>query len=949
MALKPWYTLAVPREDLRTGRPMDAAEFAVHLDKVRDGMAPAVYQNPEQFFERTYLTQNLAALATEVIRRLAGERTETSAVFNLATQFGGGKTHALTLLYHLATQGSAVTKWAGVRSLLTSAGVSSVPRAAVAVFVGTEFDSLMGRGGTDGTPLRKTPWGEIAFQLRGEEGLALVAEHERQAIAPGGDVLRQLLPADRPCLILMDELLNYASRFRKSGLTAQLYDFVQNLCETVRGLDRVVLAISIPASELEMTPEDHSDHERFKKLLDRVGKAYMLSGETETAEIIRRRLFEWDLRAIGQNGRVPLSREARQVCNEYTTWVREQHSSFPQWFPFDHAPEAFAATYPFHPMVLSVFERKWRSLPRFQQTRGTLRLLALWVARAYQEGYRGAHRDPLIGLGTAPLDDTLFRAAVFEQMGEARLEAVVTTDICGKTEAHALRLDMEATEALRQARLHRKVATAIFFKSNGGATTRHEATVPEIRLAVAEPGLDLGNIETALEALTTSCYYLTVEQNRYRFSVSPNLNKLLADRRATIAHKAIEDRVRQEIEQVFKSGSGIERIFFPEKSSDIPDRAALTLVVLSPDLTLHGSADVSRDIAALTREYGTSARQFKNALIWCMPERTQNLYEEARKVLAWEAIQSEQETLHLEDEAQRRQLAESLGRARRDLQAGVWRSYRRLLLLGRENSFKTLDLGQMNASGGTLVAQILTQLQQRDELVASVGPAFLVRNWPPAFAEWSTRMVRDVFFASPLFPRLLRADTIKETIAKGVSEGILAYTGKTASGIYKPIFFKQPMSASEVDITDNMYLLTAETVQAYLARRKQQDGASRQNQTEAAEAALQNGIDGPPAGAGSTNQGAEQPNQGASAALHPAPLIEMALAGKFTWTGKIPPQKWMSFYTKVLTGLVNTGDLNLQLTVEAVPKDGLAPQRVEAIKAALRELGLPDNVATNNS
>src|SRR5690349_2127795 len=114
MALKPWYKVATPREDLREGKPLDAAEFAVHLDHVRDRRAPGEYQDPGLFFERTYLTRSLSALTVEVLRRLSGDRTETSAVFNLATQFGGGKTHALTLLYHLAKHGPAASAWPGV-------------------------------------------------------------------------------------------------------------------------------------------------------------------------------------------------------------------------------------------------------------------------------------------------------------------------------------------------------------------------------------------------------------------------------------------------------------------------------------------------------------------------------------------------------------------------------------------------------------------------------------------------------------------------------------------------------------------------------------------------------------------------------------------------------------------------------------------------------------------
>jgi len=92
MSLSPWYKVVTPREDLREGKPLDASEFAVNLCQVRDGRAPSDYQDPERFFERTYMTENLTGLAEEVIRRLSGEKTETSAVFNMATQFGGGKT-----------------------------------------------------------------------------------------------------------------------------------------------------------------------------------------------------------------------------------------------------------------------------------------------------------------------------------------------------------------------------------------------------------------------------------------------------------------------------------------------------------------------------------------------------------------------------------------------------------------------------------------------------------------------------------------------------------------------------------------------------------------------------------------------------------------------------------------------------------------------------------------
>src|SRR3989304_6127145 len=123
MPLKPWSRVVVPREDLREGRPLDASEFAIHLDHVREGRAPVDYQQPARCFESTYPTRTLRDLAAQVVRRLSGEKVETSAVFNMATQFGGGKTHALTLLYHLANGGPAASKWNGVARILERAGV----------------------------------------------------------------------------------------------------------------------------------------------------------------------------------------------------------------------------------------------------------------------------------------------------------------------------------------------------------------------------------------------------------------------------------------------------------------------------------------------------------------------------------------------------------------------------------------------------------------------------------------------------------------------------------------------------------------------------------------------------------------------------------------------------------------------------------------------------------
>jgi len=918
MNLKPWYKLVFPREDLREGRPLDASEFAVNLDQIRDKRAPEDYQSPERFFERTYLTKGLKTLLIEVVRRLNGIKVETSAVFNMTTQFGGGKTHALSLLYHLAKGGGRSKLWKGVSHILDEAKVKAVPEAAVAVFVGTEFDSIAGRGGSDGTPLRKTPWGEIAFQLGGEEKFNLVKEHDQKLIAPSSEVIRKLFPEKKPVLILMDELMNYVNRFRRIGLSSQLYSFIQNLSEEARANDNVVVAISIPGSELEMSAEDETDYIRFKKVLDRLGKPVIMSAEGEISEIIRRRLFDW-------SGLPP---DANKVVEYYADWIIEHRQQIPNWFPVDNAKDVFAATYPFHPVVLSVFERKWQSLPRFQRTRGILRLLALWVSHAFKTGFKGALREPLITLGSAPLEDPMFRTAVFEQLGEHRLEASVTTDIVGKKESHAVRLDKEAVETIKKYHLHQKVSKSILFESNGGQL-KAEATLPEIRLAVSDPNLDIGNIEPVLDSLTQTCYFLSVEKNRYKFSLSPNLNKLLADRRAIMQKEEIIQLVRSEIQSVFSSGIGVERIFFPEQSNQIPDRAALTFVILNPDFSIKEESNVFKFINEITQQYGKSARSFKSALVWIIADNDFTLYDEARKQIAWESIQSEEDELNL-DEAQKKQLSGYVKRAERDLKEAIWRTYKNIIFLGKDNKLKKVDLGLVHSSSAeNIISLVLDRLRQDGEVERDISPNFVVRNWPPAFIEWSTKSLRDVFFASPLFPRLLNAESLRDTLARGVENGISAYVGKIKNNKYYPFYYEETMLSSDIEFSDDMFIIKKTTAEEY---RKSQTIPPSEGQPEPEKPTGDEGT--PPTITGETPPGS----------LFPSETEEGKKVSLLKWSGEVIPQKWMNFYMKVLSRFVTGSGLKLKVEIEVKPEDGISQQKVEQTKVALRELGLNEDL-----
>src|SRR5687767_1340465 len=160
--MEPWYKVATPRKEVREGRSFNPDEFAIALEQVVAGTAPEDYRKPDQFFARTCFTRALREHTGMVLRRLSGRTDNTAPVLTLITQFGGGKTHTLTTLYHLGINGDGVAGYGGVADLVREAGLTSVPKANVAVFVGNAWDPQPGR---------ETPWIDLARQLAGDAGV----------------------------------------------------------------------------------------------------------------------------------------------------------------------------------------------------------------------------------------------------------------------------------------------------------------------------------------------------------------------------------------------------------------------------------------------------------------------------------------------------------------------------------------------------------------------------------------------------------------------------------------------------------------------------------------------------------------------------------------------------------------------------------------------------------
>ena len=280
-SMEPWYKIATPRKEVREGRSFNPDEFAIHLEQVIAGTAPEDYREPEQFFARTCFTRALREHAGMVLRRLSGETANTAPVMTLITQFGGGKTHTLTALYHLVTNGAKAAEYSGVANLISEAGIKTVPEARVAVFVGNAWDPQEGR---------ETPWIDVARQLAGENGVKELGAAAKTT-PPGTEALgRVFKAAGGPVLLLFDEVLNFMNRHR--GMAEQFHAFIQNLTVATTGTTQGAAIISLPRSQVEMTDWDMQWQDKITKVVRRVAKDLIANDETEISEVVRRRLFE---------------------------------------------------------------------------------------------------------------------------------------------------------------------------------------------------------------------------------------------------------------------------------------------------------------------------------------------------------------------------------------------------------------------------------------------------------------------------------------------------------------------------------------------------------------------------------------------------------------------------------------------------------------------------------
>ncbi|OYQ37023.1 AAA family ATPase [Sandarakinorhabdus cyanobacteriorum] len=641
--LLPWREVVEPHRDVATGE-FQQAEFAADLAKVHNGSAPTEYRNPREFFARTYLTEGLSTLLLGAARRLGGGGGDP--VVELQTNFGGGKTHSMLALYHMAG-GTPADDLPGLDQLLREAGLKVPQSVNRAVLVGTSRgpqDVLSVEGGLK----IRTTWGELAWQLGKAEGFAMVADNDANGIAPGSNLLEALFKRFAPALILIDEWVAYLRQIYKvDGLPSGSFDanlsFVQALTEAVKACPGVLLVASLPASQIEVGGEGGQEAlARLKQTFSRVESSWRPASQEESYEIVRRRLFK----------EIPGDKfhHRDNTLKQFAKLYRENSNDFPNGCSDEDYRRKLEKAYPIHPELFDQLYTSWGSLEKFQRTRGVLRLMA----QVIHELWMGNDPSVMIMPGSVAINSARVEPELLHYL-DTSWQSIIAGDVDGVTST-PYKIDQSAPNLNRYSAT-RRVARAVFM---GTAPTHGQENKglddKQINLGVVQPGERPAIFGDALRRLANQAKFMHGDLGRYWYSMSASLNRLAADRGAQFE----EALVLHEIDKALVTYiNGLaDRGHFdtvqaaPGGSADVPDEAGGVRAVVLGIKHSHNGRDRSEALTEakdILMQRGSTPRVYRNMLVFLAAEERQldNLKAAQRAALAWGEIVREKNRLNL--------------------------------------------------------------------------------------------------------------------------------------------------------------------------------------------------------------------------------------------------------------------------------------------------------------
>ncbi|WP_018214270.1 DUF499 domain-containing protein [Desulfitobacterium hafniense] len=951
--LPSWRDIIEPHPDVAQGRYKNA-EFAADLAQVARGEGAFEYRDPVEFFARTYVTEGMTGLLEQALRRVCGKDGEP--VIQLKTAFGGGKTHSMLALYHMMRGRVSVDKIPNVKSVLQRAGVSSLPKANVAVLVGTALDPTKSKRPNNMPGITiNTLWGEMAAQLAESSGNAklydYVKEADKKGVSPGSEALKNLFDAAAPCLILMDELVAYAKKiYGANGLPAGTFDnfisFIQEVTEAARASKNSLVVASIPESDIEIGGEAGKIAlETIEHTFGRMESIWKPVAANEGFEVVRRRLF--------LDCKNPDGRDA--VCAKFSQMYSENTSDFPLESREVEYRERMISCYPIHPEVFDRLYEDWATLERFQRTRGVLRLMAAVI----HELWMGNDASLMIMPGSIPLDVPNVRDELTRHLSEG-WNALVDREVDGKNSIPYLK--DQSNQRYGRKLASRRVARTVML---GSAPTSRNQNVrgiesSRIRLGVIQPGENIADFNDALNTLTSALAYLYTNPSgdRFWYDTRPTLRKTVEDRATQVAASDVEYEIETRLRSLRKEQPFAGIHICPSSSLDVPDDQTARLVILRPVDEYKATNPNNTAMTAVTdilNNRGNTPRIYRNMLAFIAPDQDlmSSLKQAVRLYIAWKSIKDDSEDLNL-DAAQNRETDNNLRRSNETVDARIKEAYCWLLVpyIDKTVDMKTIIWDTIRISGGNegIIAKAAKKMVQNEAIITQWAPALLLMEldnvlWKDA-DNIPIKKLWEYLCTYCYLPRLANDTVLDKAIQTGLnSPEYFAFASGFDGTRYIDLKFNQYVGMIE----RSGYLVKVSVAQKQLA----DEEAKRQAEAAARAAQLGGGASIPISVDGGTSTTTTYPvGGGVPAGSHEVYEDQTPAAPKnkrFFMSADLDTtrinrdvQKYVEEIIQHLTS-VDGARVRVSLEVEAETADGFTQQTVRTISENCRTLRVRDS------
>jgi len=598
------------------------------------------YSDPDRFFQRTHLTNNMREMLEDVAKVLSGGTG--GATFILTSLFGGGKTHTQILLYHaLKTPDKLTLLDEELAARMAEAGqplmvVMDCSRASMVPHPQEPCEV----GGFS----IKTIWGMLAYKL----GAYAKVKHldSGKAPAPDVDLLKSIISEPgEPVVILLDEIVHYVFNMEKSerlkDYAGKVLLFLDYLTRAIEQTPRIVLVASVQADyRKEAGQMVLHEESMFQGVAGRVFRNLQRESTRIIVPVVPRDVVSVLKKRIFKKIDPEAARRARDML--YGGY-RENSEMFGVETDWHFAPEESGRvmtardTYPFHPKYVEVLQEFIPRNPDLQKTRDAIRITRkvirhLWRSKADPSFIMPWHIDlrrrdirrMVLTARFGDFGDAVSRDIVSE---EGRLGSVSECD--------------KPSLALR-------IATATFLKTYTYETFKEPLKVfpdlKDISLMTYDPeifsaeNLQPTDIQSMLEEMVRKLPHFVNEEGRYWFTpfasvlehVEKRAEEMMRESRKPL-HRTIEENIRSNIISR-RRGAEEKSLAFEEKNvtvigyaeepwakKEIEDTPVLKLVVYAkPDVE---EEEIRRIIFSAG---GSGRRTYRNTVAVLLPKEGYN-------------------------------------------------------------------------------------------------------------------------------------------------------------------------------------------------------------------------------------------------------------------------------------------------------------------------------------